>query len=719
MRRHQWIRWLTLSILSVALSGALSSCTLLEILLVDPIRATLDEACATAPFEVTKTEDTYDALCTSDDCSLREAVFTANACEGHQEIQLSAETYPLTLTDPRRYTDPNASRRLVVTEDVTITGNGAVVDAGGTFQILEVRAGSEGAVDLTDITLRGGRGLRPGGALYVDSGDVTLTAVVIRDNEAGSITAGAPGGGVFVGRLGSLTLVDTHITGNTANGEGGGIYFAGDETMLSIDADSVVSLNRSLENYGGGGIYSLGEATIAGRVENNTSSWTGGGIFNAGDMQLEAAVVAGNSASTGGGGIANTGVLHISEGQVTNNDAADGGGLFTYDFSGDTYRPMVNLVGSEIADNTARQAGGGIFNSTGVNLTATSLNLRSNRAARGGGIFNVGTANLLQSSIRRNTVSSPEGGGLWNSGNLSLVRSTVSGNRASGGSGGVAGGSAAWAAGGGALGVLNSTVSGNEIAGGDGAAVFNYGGVIEAKHVTIAENDSYAFGGLSGSMPSIRLRASIIVADGPSDACTGTVTSEGFNVFKGEGCAPDPTLNDLLLGGGEDPGITSLSDHGGPTQTHALTAASPALDAVTEGCPSPAIDQRGVDRPAGDACDSGAFEATGDERRAGAAGGTPTSGELVINFNADLYTIERGECTTLRWQVTGADMVSLFGNEVEHTDAQEVCPGEDTGYTLVGANESEEASEYLEIEVTEPTDDLGCIPDPESNKPCP
>jgi hypothetical protein len=44
----------------------------------------------------------------------------------------------------------------------------------------------------------------------------------------------------------------------------------------------------------------------------------------------------------------------------------------------------------------------------------------------------------------------------------------------------------------------------------------------------------------------------------------------------------------------------------GTTMTHAIGAGSPALDRYTAGCPG--VDQRGVSRPQGPACDAGAFE---------------------------------------------------------------------------------------------------------------
>jgi hypothetical protein len=63
-----------------------------------------------------------------------------------------------------------------------------------------------------------------------------------------------------------------------------------------------------------------------------------------------------------------------------------------------------------------------------------------------------------------------------------------------------------------------------------------------------------------------------------------------------------PNTNPLL-----DP--DGLQDNGGPTETIALLPESPAVDLVgQEACPPPQTDQRGVERPQGEACDSGAFE---------------------------------------------------------------------------------------------------------------
>lgn len=53
------------------------------------------------------------------------------------------------------------------------------------------------------------------------------------------------------------------------------------------------------------------------------------------------------------------------------------------------------------------------------------------------------------------------------------------------------------------------------------------------------------------------------------------------------------------------------------------------------------------------------------------------------NFRADSTTLSRGQCTTLRWEVSSADSVFLDGEAVEFTGTQDVCPSETTRYILL------------------------------------
>jgi hypothetical protein len=71
-----------------------------------------------------------------------------------------------------------------------------------------------------------------------------------------------------------------------------------------------------------------------------------------------------------------------------------------------------------------------------------------------------------------------------------------------------------------------------------------------------------------------------------------------------------------------------------------------------------------------------------------------------INFGADDTTLNRGECTTLRWDVQGVQAVYLNGNGVAGVSTTQVCPNEDTIYTLVVVrNDGSQDSRQVRIQV--------------------
>jgi uncharacterized repeat protein (TIGR01451 family) len=96
-------------------------------------------------------------------------------------------------------------------------------------------------------------------------------------------------------------------------------------------------------------------------------------------------------------------------------------------------------------------------------------------------------------------------------------------------------------------------------------------------------------------------------------SCNRSTTICGNN----DGCTFISQAHDLL-GTDADPldaALAPLTENGGQTQTHALQAGSPAIDAANPAPPGSgngaceALDQRAVARPLGLACDIGAYEA--------------------------------------------------------------------------------------------------------------
>jgi hypothetical protein len=120
-------------------------------------------------------------------------------------------------------------------------------------------------------------------------------------------------------------------------------------------------------------------------------------------------------------------------------------------------------------------------------------------------------------------------------------------------------------------------------------------------------------------------RASGSPSNASADCRTAApITFGGYGLFgDGTGCVADgrgdqkvapATVFVTALGPLADNGGPATAS-GDPTWTHALLAASPALDAIapgTSGCQTEVkVDQRGISRPQGANCDVGSFELGG------------------------------------------------------------------------------------------------------------
>ena len=177
-----------------------------------------------------------------------------------------------------------------------------------------------------------------GRVVTVYDGNLTLQSVRITGGRAGEYN----GGGIFNG-TGTLALIDTTVTGNTAD-HGGGIHniFGGTVTL----SDSTVSGNEAAR--GGGGIYTqLGTVTInaASRVTGNTAP-VGGGIYTQlGTVTIDAtSEVTGNMADPGlGGGIYNSrGTVTLASDQIVTNNCRDNCASFTSD-------PVANCAATPVS----------------------------------------------------------------------------------------------------------------------------------------------------------------------------------------------------------------------------------------------------------------------------------------------------------------------------------------------------------------------------------
>ena len=212
----------------------------------------------------------------------------------------------------------------------------------------------------------------------------------------------------------------------------------------------------------------------------------------------------------------------------------------------------LTLTGGDINNMTPVDGtGGSLINFE--NLTLDRVAITGNRARFGGGLGNesVGTLTLTNSTIANNE-SSQNGGGISTDGVFTGTNVTISGNSATGGGGAIV--TAGRDATGATLTLNSSTVTANSDGNGSGVTFFNgYGPTTATFNNTII--DSVVFG----------------VGNG------GTTLSGSNNLFGF--LDPGITGTDNQFNLSSTLGLGPLADNGGPTQTHALQAGSPAIDA--------------------------------------------------------------------------------------------------------------------------------------------
>jgi len=266
--------------------------------------------------------------------------------------------------------------------------------------------------------------------------------------------------------------------------------------------------------------------------------------------------------------------------------------------------------------------GGGIitrgltmYTSTLVNNVAQGSLLATLTAAYGGGAFAFhGTAALYDCTVSGNRAtidpgnshgSYDTGAGVFTDGGGIALRSTFSGNSTDGTG-------AAIASHGGFV-IGNSTISGNSAGRAGGGVFVRPIYPVSIYNSTITANQASTGAGLylDGNGEQVTLQSTILSGNSASTGAAdldapAPQTVYGANNLIGVAGSAVTVPNDTLHGA---PMLLPLANNGGLTQTHALAAASPAIDRGNNAA-NLATDQRGAGFPRvqGPAPDIGAFE---------------------------------------------------------------------------------------------------------------
>ncbi|HEX4162868.1 MAG TPA: choice-of-anchor Q domain-containing protein [Acidimicrobiales bacterium] len=626
-------------------------------------------AAAAATFTVNTTNDTSDAnpgdgVCADSDgnCSLRAAIEeanasgTANPAMGTTDVNVPAGTYTLSSGEELSASDPAGL-------DIIGAGAGSTMIqqmASPTSRVLEVSqvSSTEGAsVMLSGVTIQGGLVSDDvGGGIAIDDASdlVQLVSVTVTGNTAGfgggvyndgslwatnsSIsgnTADDSGGEPFAGGFyndNAASLVNTAVNSNTANSAttnqsfGGGIGNDGSLIMAggSVSGNTISSNGPSNMLIGGGGLYVDGATDLSGVTINNNSAtasvpnheWAyGAAIYDTfGLDSITNSAISGNTANgyfANGGAIAidTAGATSISGSTLDNNqataggDEALGGAISTCCTDGTVTVTNSTLSGNTAADATAGGYGGAIWGeSEPVIVTGSTLsnNTASGPDSGGGALYLDDGGTLTDTTIANNTVgnvSTAFGGGIYTASELNLIRSTVSGNSANEGGGLYLDDT---------LNAENSTIANNSTSGAtdEGGGIFANGS-IDVRFVTLNGNTSSDGSAIYNDGENGSIGSSIIQASCSSGGAvaTGQFTSGGHNVLGDTTCVTPQSSDQANV---SNFGLSALGNNGGPTQTEVPFSTSPAVGAGGTACPL--TDQRGVHRPQGAACDSGAVE---------------------------------------------------------------------------------------------------------------
>lgn len=260
--------------------------------------------------------------------------------------------------------------------------------------------------------------------------------------------------------------------------------------------------------------------------------------------------------------------------------AVAGGGTVTFACSGTiALTSTISVTQPTVLDGSGRtiviDGGGtvGLFEIGPVPLGVIDMTLRNGHALTGGAIDGLGSVSANGVTFANNT--SIGDGGAIDAYEVAVTNSTFVVNQRGLGSAIVARDR---------LDILSSTFVGGQIELDMGSGSLRNTILIGSPGSTLGDGECY-FGYLGHAT----------VVDGGGNFSDDT--SCGFTQPTSHGSVPPASLR-----------LGSLASNGGPTQTIALLPGSVAIDAGVS-CPPPATDQRGIARPHGAACDSGAFEA--------------------------------------------------------------------------------------------------------------
>ena len=274
---------------------------------------------------------------------------------------------------------------VLINKNITINGNGHIIDAKGKTRIFKVTAKS---INITNITLQNGKTPDNGGAIYFinEISNSNINATYINN------TAKNGGASYFMKNVINSDISGTY-TNNSAADHGGANYYS---RLLNSNINGTYT-NNSAKNGGANYIINnVTNSTISGTYTNNSAANNGGAnyIDTLTNSNITGTYLSNRVKREYGNGGANNILKPVVNSTITGtytNNIAFGGG------ANNILKPVVNsTITGTYTNNTANYGGANFIQDTVTNTTISGTYTNNTANNRGANYF---IGNVINSDI--------------------------------------------------------------------------------------------------------------------------------------------------------------------------------------------------------------------------------------------------------------------------------------------------------------------------------
>lgn len=221
-------------------------------------------------------------------------------------------------------------------------------------------------VHLRNVTIDGNTAVGDGGGVYAESSELRLTGGTVANNTAGT------GGGLAMHDT-SVRFDNGQVSDNAASSDGGGVWFDDESDIATFESYFTLFSGNDAIGEGGGAYLRAGDiALLATDFVDNSAGGSGAGIAAAENQSfsMDIAFFGENLAGASGGGLLldNTTATLLNELTFSGNEAVDGGGLGVLSSTVET--PIVGVFTNNVATD---RGGAGFIQSSDTTFAGCSV----------------------------------------------------------------------------------------------------------------------------------------------------------------------------------------------------------------------------------------------------------------------------------------------------------------------------------------------------------